>query len=525
MPESQMGLTLPDLVAKSAHRFGDRAAIRDGGTSISFTRLAEYCARTGAGFKSLGVTRGDLVALWAPNRWEWIVAAVGIQAAGGAIVPLSTRARGAEVTDILARSGAQILVLVDEFLGTQYSSLLEPYYADIPTLRTLVVLGDAFEHPSLDVVRWESLIGVPTGSVGTSWSIAEPDDLADVMFTSGTTGRPKGVMLSHRQTIDTYTACGATLGIIPGDKFLIVNPFFHSFGYKAGWVVCLLYGATIYPMAQFDPRAALQLVSREGITVFPGTPTLYYSLLQIPSHERADLSSLRVAMTGGAPIPGSLVRRMLDELNFASVHTAYGLTESSALVTMSHADDPMDVITSTVGSAIPGVQVQIRDEMGNVLPPEQDGEIVVRGPNVMSGYFRDPGGTAASIDSDGWLRTGDLGRVRADGNLVVTDRLKDMFICGGFNCYPAEIENLLLAHPMIDQVAVVGVSDQRMGEVAAAFVMPAGDAELDTGDLTEWARSAMSNYKVPRHWIMVSELPTTASGKVKRAELRRRLSG
>lgn len=517
--------TIPGVVHDAADRFGGALAVRDGVVSLSFEELSRFVTVAARGFRSLGVGRGDFVGLWAPNRWEWIVAAAGAQEAGAAIVPISTRSRGVEAAEVLARTGATVLVVVGEFLGADFPEMLAAHRASLPELRTLVVLG-----PHRGTVRgaltWEEMIGrgLREPATGPEDSAADPDGIADVIFTSGTTGRPKGVLLRHRQTVEAYAGFARVLGLGARDRYLVVNPFSHSFGYKAGWVTALMCGTAVYPMARFDVRATLELVARERITVLPGTPTLYHSLLRVPPDRRGDLSSLRVALTGGADIPAGLVDRMRRELGFLHVHTAYGLTEASALVTMTRAEDPPDTVAETVGRPLPGVEVQIHGEDGRPVVVGHTGEIRVRGANVMRGYHADPASTREAVDTEGWLHTGDLGHLRADGNLVITGRLKDMFISGGFNCYPAEIENLLLAHPNIAQVAVAGLPDERMGEVCAAWVVPAPGAVLDPDELRGWAVGTMSSYKVPRYWHVVSELPTTENGKVQRAELPRRAS-
>jgi acyl-CoA synthetase (AMP-forming)/AMP-acid ligase II len=354
------------------------------------------------------------------------------------------------------------------------------------------------------------------------WQSITGDDLSDVIFTSGTTGRPKGAMTSHAQTLRTFATWASIVGLAEGDRYLIVNPFFHTFGYKAGIIACLMQGATIVPEPVFDVDKVLATVAAEHITVLPGPPTLYQSILDHPRRAEYDLSSLRLAVTGAAVVPVELIKRMRSELTFSTVLTAYGLTESTGTVTMCRRGDDPETIAQTSGRAIPGLEVRVVGIDGVDLPRGEPGEIVVRGYTVVSGYFEDPDATAEAIDPDGWLHTGDVGVMDDAGNVRITDRKKDMFIVGGFNAYPAEIEGALLAHPSVAQVAVIGVPDERMGEVGCAFVVPRTGTDVGTlaEELAAWSRDQMANYKVPRYVEVVYALPTNASGKVLKTELR-----
>jgi acyl-CoA synthetase (AMP-forming)/AMP-acid ligase II len=347
-----------------------------------------------------------------------------------------------------------------------------------------------------------------------------PETISDMMFTSGTTGRPKGVITTHGQTLRAFQVWAEVVGLREGDRYLLINPMFHTFGYKAGIVASLLSGSTLVPLPVFDVDAALAMIPAERISMFPGPPTLYQSLLNHPKLGDADLSSLRLAVTGAAVIPVDLVRQMREVLGFETVITGYGLTEATGIAAMCRYDDDAETIATTSGRAIPDVEVAVVDDGGVEVPTGEPGEVVVRGYNVMQGYFEDPEQTAEAIDADGWLHTGDIAVMDDRGYLRITDRKKDMFIVGGFNAYPAEIESLLLAHPGIAQAAVVGVPDDRLGEVGVAFVVAKPDASLDGDEVVAWARDAMANFKVPRRVEVVESLPLNASGKVLKFELR-----
>jgi acyl-CoA synthetase (AMP-forming)/AMP-acid ligase II len=510
--------TIPRLVQEAALRFGDRIAIEDDGARFTFRELAEACERAARAFVAAGIMPGDRVAIWAPNIHEWIVAAVGLQSAGGILVPLNTRLKGAEAGYILRKSGARILCTVGEFLGASYIDMLRG--EDLPALEKKVLLRGSHA----DGVAWNEFLArgdeVSKRDAEARLSSVRPEDLSDILFTSGTTGKPKGVMTCHGQNLRAFEVWSRLVGLREDDRYLIINPFFHSFGYKAGWLAAVMRGATILPQQVFDVPTVLDRIGKERVTVIPGPPTLYQSLLAHPERDKYDLSCLRLAVTGAAVVPVELVRRMHDELSFETVLTAYGLTEACGLATMCRVGDDAQTIATTSGRAIPGVEVWCVDSAGKEVPRGEPGEVVVRGYNVMRGYFEDPEATAETIDADGWLHTGDVGVMDEPGNLRITDRIKDMFIMGGFNCYPAEIESLMFAHEDIAQVAVIGVPDERMGEVAMAFVVPKPGRQPTPESIIAWCREHMANYKVPRRVEVVGVLPMNAMGKVTKFVLR-----
>jgi acyl-CoA synthetase (AMP-forming)/AMP-acid ligase II len=310
------------------------------------------------------------------------------------------------------------------------------------------------------------------------------------------------------------------VGLRAGDRYLVVNPFFHTFGYKAGIIACLLRGATIVPQPVFDVPAVLDLIERERISVLPGPPTLFQSILDAPERAARDLSSLRLVVTGAAVIPVVLVERMRDELAVETVLTAYGLTEATGTVTMCRQGDDPETIATTSGRAIPDTEVRIVDAGGVEVARGEPGEVVVRGYNVMQGYYEDPEATAAAIDPDGWLHTGDVGVMDAAGNVRITDRIKDMYVVGGFNAYPAEVEQVIARYDGVAECAVLGVPDERLGEVGMAFVVPRAGATVDPEALVAWCRERLANFKAPRSVVLVDALPRNASGKVMKFELR-----
>jgi HIP---CoA ligase len=514
------------VLASAARKFGDAPAIIDGAQRLTFRQLEATVLEASAAFVAAGLGAGERIALWAPNSLDWVVAALGALGCGAVLVPLNTRLRGKEAALILRRSHARLLVVVNEFLGTCYPRLLTGQ--SLPELGRIVLLGA--DLPAADVAAvapaesWRDFVarGAPSAPAQLR-ALAErvaPEDVADVLFTSGTTGEPKGVLSTHAQDVQVFRTWSEVVGLTAGDRYLIVNPFFHSFGYKAGCLACLLQGATMYPLAVFDAEAVLDCIEREQITVLPGPPTLYQSLLAAASLPRRNLGSLRLAVTGAASVPPALITRMRTELNFASVLTAYGLTESTGVVTICPNDADDATVATRCGVPIPGVEVRCADARGLSVPAGQPGEVLVRGYNVMRGYLDDPTATAQAIDAAGWLHTGDVGVLDERGYLRITDRIKDVFIVGGFNCYPAEIEKLLCEHPAIAQAAVIGVPDARLGEVGKAYVVLRPGAQADAASLIAWARQNMANYKVPRELEILAALPVNAAGKVQKFALR-----
>lgn len=526
--------TTPALLRSAADEHGSREALVDRSVDpvvrLSFAELRERSDALAAALVHAGIEPGDRIAVWAPNCWEWVVTLFGLHSVGAVLVPLNTRYKGIEAADILRRSGSRMLFTVEGFLGNDYVSMLrDPQVGELPDLERIVLLRDTGRRPE-DVATCEELVGtapttdgrVDTAAVDQRVADLRPTDVSDLIFTSGTTGRPKGVIQTHGQSLRAFSDWAAIVGLRADDRYLCISPFFHTFGYKAGILAALMSGATLVPMATFDLDALPGIIRDERISTIPGAPTIYQSLLNHPGFDPSEVDTLRLAVTGAAVVPVELVERMRDTLGFETVVTAYGLTECCGFATACRPDDDPATIANTSGRAIPGVEVRVVDDDGRELPAGAAGEVVVRGYNVMQGYYEDPVQTAEAIDTDGWLHTGDVGVLDERGYLRITDRKKDMFIVGGFNAYPAEIEQLMGAHPQIAQVAVVGVPDERLGEVGYAFVVPVAGMTPDPAELVAWAREQMANYKVPRRVEVVDALPLNASGKVLKFELRER---
>lgn len=508
--------TIPHLVEDSARQFGSRDAIVDGDRRIDFSELHDLMMEAAAAFVAAGLLPGDRVALWAPNGWRWIVACAGLQAAGGVLVPINTRFKATEAEYILRASSASMALAFGDFLGL--SAVNEIRELALPKLQRIVQID------GLGVDGWDAFLAA--SDAGHRREAAErlcrvsPDDVSDIMFTSGTTGHPKGAVTTHRQTVATARQWARATTLGEGDRFAILWPFFHTSGYKGGWVPCLCVGTAALPIPFLDTEMLLDLVFREKVTFLPGPPTLFQTLLTTKRRAPEALKSVRVSVTGASAVNPELIDAIRNELGIPCVMTGYGLTETCGTVTMSHPSDSSVVLTTTSGKPIDGVAVRIVDEKGKDMSPGQPGEIIVKGMNVMRGYLDDPDATRKAFDKDGWLLTGDIGILDSDGNLKITDRKKEMYIAGGFNCYPAEIEKIMLTHPAILQAAVLGMPDERLGEVGIAHIVLKPGLQVREDDIIAWTRERMANFKVPRRVVIHDHLPMTATGKVQKFLLR-----
>lgn len=497
--------TVPAVLDRIAAQLAEHDALVTPDKRLTYGQLRDEVRRAAAAMIDLGVAVGDRVAIWCPNTWHWVVAALATHYAGAVVVPLNTRYTATEAADILARTQTPLLIAAGEFLGADRTAQLDR--SALPALRHIVRVPIDAQDGTWDefVARGTDLEAVDARSAAVS-----PDDVSDILFTSGTTGRSKGVRCAHRQSLDASAAWAACGQLTSADRYLCINPFFHNFGYKAGILACLQTGATLYPLLTFDPEQAMKAVAEHQITVLPGPPTIYQTLLDHPRRTDYDLTSLRFAVTGAAVVPVVLIERMQSELDIDIVLTAYGLTEAAGFGTMCSADDDAITVATTCGRPIADFELRLDDS----------GEVLLRGPNVMLGYLDDPEATAAAIDGEGWLHTGDIGTLDAAGNLTITDRLKDMYICGGFNVYPAEVEQVLARLEGVAEAAVIGVPDHRLGEVGKAFVVVKDGAQLDEATVIAYTREHLANFKVPRSVAFLDILPRNPGGKVVKPQLR-----
>jgi len=560
--------TLCALLEESSKRYGDGLAVIDGPCRLSYGELAAQVAAMARALMAAGVQAGDRVAVWLPNTAHWLVAALGAQSAGAHLVPMNTRYTGYEAADVLRRTGARVLFLPDRFLGQDYLAALGQAAPgaftggpvgglDRLTLAVRVPVeganagqagnpgranggtqandanqahdgaqaADGAPAPAPGVLGWEHLLArageVTEESARARAAQVRADDVADIIFTSGTTGAPKGAVSTHRQTIAVAAAWAERGQVTERDVYMIIAPFFHTFGYKAGWVVALLCGATIVPQLTFSIDQVLEQIEAERVTMLPGPPTIFQELLAHPRRDQHDLSSLRLVVTGAAMVPVALIERMWTELAIETILTAYGLTEA-VVVTMCLPGDDAETISGTCGCAAADFEIRIAGAGGREMGPGDDGEVLLRGPNVMVGYLDDPEATRAAIEPDGWLHTGDVGHLNERGYLTITDRLKDMFTVGGFNVYPAEVENAIMRLDSVLDCAVVGRPDERLGEVGLAYVVTRPGASLSAAGVIAHCRERLANFKVPREVVFAATLPRNAGGKVLKRDLRER---
>ncbi len=523
-PPPDLPTTIPDALDRAVAEFGDREALVGSDVRLTWSELADEVDIAARALLASGVERGDRIAIWSPNIAEWVVAACAVHRVGAAVATLNTRFKGREGAHNIRTAGARMLFTVTDFLDTDYVAMLRDADGGVPDCVDEIVV---FRGPAGEgSVTWDDFLDRADGTTPDELTARAAgiagDDMCDIIFTSGTTGAPKGAMMGHAASIRAFWEWSGVVGLRAEDRYLIINPFFHSFGLKAGILACILRGSTMVPHPVFDVPSVMRRIEEERISMLPGPPAIYQTILNHPDLGARDLASLRLAVTGAAPVPVEMLERMRSVLGFETVVTGYGLTEAHGIVTMNRHDDPPELISSSDGRAIDGVEVKTVDDTGAATPPGEPGEIWVRGYNLMLGYIGNPEATAEAIDADGWLHTGDIGVLDAAGNIKITDRLKDMFITGGFNVYPAEVEAALGGHPDVAQTAVVGIPDARMGEVCVAFVVPRAGTSPTADEVVAWSREHMANYKVPRQVHVVDTLPMNASNKVLKYELRER---
>jgi acyl-CoA synthetase (AMP-forming)/AMP-acid ligase II len=517
--------SIPNALRQTAASYPDGTALVGEDGRRTFAELDDEMLLAVRAVQALGVRPGDRVAIWAPNCGRWILAALGALGAGAVLVPMNTRFKGEEAAYILRKSGARLLFVADDFLGNDYLEMLRRADPDSAVLRprgTVLLTGTAGD----DRIGWaEFLAGgaaLPVEQAVAAIDAIGPDSVSDIMFTSGTTGHPKGVVLTHGQSLRSHGYYSKLMGFRRADRYLIIPPFFHCFGYKAGWMACLVHGVTILPQATLDVDEVMRRIEQERVSILYGPPTVFQAILDSPRRPEFDLSSIRNVMAASTVVTPELASRIQDELRPEGIWSGYGLTEASALVTTSVPSDSLDQIVHTVGRPAWEVEVRLVDGDGADVAPGEPGELWVRGYNVTSGYWEDPERTSEAIDSDGWLHTGDVAVRDQDGYFRITDRIKDMILVGGFNVYPAEVERILGQHPDVESIAVVGAPDVRLGEVPIAYVVLRDGARLTEQEFLSWSAERIANFKRPRRMIALDALPRNSSMKVLKNVLRDR---
>jgi fatty-acyl-CoA synthase len=528
-------LTLGQMLDAAAGRNPSQEAIVFKGERVSYGELKRRADAFARGLLALGLGPGDHVVVWMPNRVEWNVANLGIAKAGGVTVTCNSRYKALEVEYVLGHSDAKALILADRFdaAGIDYIEILREICPEIerpggrlrssrfPSLEHVIVLGDRVPagcRPWTDIERLGSSIGAPA----LDGIRVGPDDAAAMLYTSGTTGEPKGCLLSHGNIYYKCCVYQDLHGWTARDRYLVPVPYFHIFGAMGGVAANCLAGSTQVVMDVFDPAEAMRLIEAERVTIFSGVPTMFITMLGHPSFGRFDLRSLRTGSIGAAPVPVEIMRRILDSDHGLGMDAlvVYGLTEATGGTHWTRPGDPIDKRVATVGLRTPEIEDRIVDAVtGAPLGPGEEGEVCIAGPTLMLGYYKNPAATAEKV-RDGWLHTGDMGVKDSDGYVRITGRLTDMIIVGGFNTYPAEIENFFLRHPKVLDVSIVGVPDPVMGEAVMAFVIPKAGETLTEEDIAEFARGRIANFKAPKYIEIVESFPLTGSGKVQKFKQR-----
>lgn len=523
-------------------RHGSRdAAIFDAeGLSLSWYDLAARVDRMAAGFLALGLRRGNRVGIWAPNRHEWLVTQFATARIGLILVNINPAYRKSELEYALRKVGCRALVMSRQFKSSDYLSMICDLMPELklagekgsvdsvrlPDLKHVVLLGDE-PAPArcLTYRELEALAGpAQVQRLDALTAALDPDDAINIQFTSGTTGSPKGATLSHFNIVNNarFTATAMKLG--ERDRLCIPVPLYHCFGMVLGVLCAVASGATmVFPGEGFDAGETLASVDRHRCTALHGVPTMFVAMLEHKDRTHRDLSSLRTGIMAGAPCPIDTMRRLTREMHMEQITIAYGMTETAPISFQSDLHDTVERRVSTVGRVQPHFEAKIIDRQGRIVPVGETGQICTRGYGVMRGYWKDPERTAEAIDEAGWMHTGDLGIMDADGYLNIVGRVKDMLIRGGENIYPREIEEFLLGHPSILAVQVVGVPDEKYGEEVAACIILREGASLDENAVRAYCKDQIAHYKVPRYIEFMREFPMTATGKPQKFTLREQL--
>ncbi len=517
--------TLSQVLSQTAAHYPEHPVIVNDGKRITYEELNARVDHLARGLIKLGVEKGDKVGLWMPNIPEWVVAYFAIARIGAVVVPMNTRYKPHEVEYILNNSEATILFMVDTFVGIDYREMITDVRRQLPQLKNVIVAGEKRD----DMLSFSEVESLGAGAIDDEKlarreAECDPQDNVFILYTSGTTGNPKGAMLSHHNIAENAKQVTEVLHTTENDVFLLAVPFFHCFGCVMGITGAITWGASMVPMTVFKAREALELVEREHVSVLYGVPTMF--VLELEEYRKGkadgssyDVRSLRTGIMAGAPCPVEVMRGVMDELH-CNVSIAYGLTEASPVITMTRFDDSIEKRVETVGRALPGIEVKIADDARSPVPTGEMGELACRGYNVMMGYYKMPDKTAEAIDSEGWLYSGDLATMDEEGYVRIVGRKKDMLITGGFNVYPAEIEEYLFTHPKVQNVSVVGAPDDVMGEVAVAYIIPREGVTIDPQEIVDYCAGEIANFKVPRYVEIVDEFPMTQSGKIQKFRLR-----
>ena len=533
----QIDLTVGALLDDIAARFPENEALvyLERGVRYSYRAFNARCRQVAKGLLRMGVKKGDHLAIWAYNVPEWVVLQFATAKIGAVLVTVNTSYKSAELEYILHQSDASTLFLVQGFKDTDYLATLltvAPELAKsppgalisaaLPLLKNVVFIGCGAPDGMLNFDRMVELgEGVSDAELNGAQGLLCVHDVINMQYTSGTTGFPKGVMLTHFNVVNNGFNIGECMRFTEKDRLCIPVPFFHCFGCVLGVMACVTHGSTMVPVEIFDPLKVLQAIEKERCTAVHGVPTMFIAALEHPSFGSFDLTSLRTGIMAGSNCPIEVMRRVIRDMHASEITIAYGQTESSPVITQTRTDDPLELKVSTVGKVLPSVELKIIDiESGAELAPGKQGELCTRGYLVMKGYYKMPEETLKAIDSDGWLHTGDLAVMDENGYCKITGRIKNMIIRGGENIYPREIEEFLYSHPKIADIQVYGVPDRKYGEQVMAAIVLKGGCVLTQEEVQDFCRGRIANYKIPRYVRFVDAYPMTASGKIQKFKLR-----
>ena len=533
----QLEFTVGGLLDHIAGRYPDRDALvyPERGLRYTWREFNEVCRQVAKGLLKLGIRKGEHLSIWAYNVPEWVILQFATAKIGAILVTINTSYKSAELEYILSQSDSTTLFLVKSFKDTDYVQTLydvvpelsgaEPgklASAKLPFLKNVFFIGDETPVGMLNFQRILELgKDVPDGELTAVEQTLDRHEVINMQYTSGTTGFPNGVMLTHINVVNNGFNIGECMRFTENDRLCIPVPFFHCFGCVLGVMACVTHGSAMVPVEIFDPLKVLQTIETERCTAVHGVPTMFIAELEHPEFSRFDLTSLRSGIMAGSNCPIEVMKKVISQMHASEITIAYGQTESSPVITQTRTDDPIELRVATVGRALPDVEVKIVDiETGATLPPGKQGELCTRGYHVMKGYYKMPEETAKAIDQENWLHTGDLAVMDENGYCKITGRIKNMIIRGGENIYPREIEEFLYTHPKISDIQVYGVPDRKYGEQVMAAIIIKKGVELSEDEVRDFCKGKIANYKVPRYVKFVTSYPMTASGKIQKFKLR-----
>lgn len=530
-------LTVGKLLEEKALLHPDNEAVvyADRGLRMTYQQFDDYCRKAAKGLMKLGIEKGEHIAAWSTNTPEWLTTQFSTGKMGAVLVTVNTNYRTSELEYLLKQSDSTTIILMDQFRGDSYIEMLyeivpelktstpgQLQSARLPKLKNVIVLGKKCFPGTFS---WEDIINlgdtISDKMLDERMNILDPDDVINMQYTSGTTGFPKGVMLTHNNIVNNGFNIANCMHLTKDDRLCIPVPFFHCFGCVLGTLACVSVGATIVPIQEFSPKAVLQTVQDEKCTGLHGVPTMFIAELNDPEFSKYDLSSLRTGIMAGSNCPIEVMKGVIEKMGASEITIAYGQTESSPVITQTRTDDPIELRVESVGKALPNVEVKVV-EPGTSYEVKRgvQGELCTRGYHVMKGYYKNQEATREVIDEDGWLHTGDLAVMDENGYCKITGRLKDMIVRGGENIYPREIEEFLYSHPSILDVQVVGIPDAVFGEEVVAWIILKEGESVSNEDIREFCKGKISRHKIPRYIEFTDAYPMTASGKIQKFRLR-----